>query len=189
MLDQSLGGGFANPPVEAAQAFRAALSAMARPGRIETLSGARAPAPVSPAAAALVLMLCDGETPLFLAPGHDGQDIRDWIAFHTGAPIVAAQDAQFALGGWDALAPLSRFAVGTSEYPDRSATLIVELERLSATGARLTGPGIRDEAFLDVPEAAAFQANHRLFPLGWDTYFTAADQLAALPRSTQLETI
>ena len=187
MPDQALAGGFGNPAVGAARAFRAALSALARPGRIETVAGAAAPAPISPAAAALLLTLCDGETPLYLAPGHDGQAVRDWIAFHIGAPLVAPEAAQFALGGWQALQPVGRFAVGTPEYPDRSATLIVELDRLAPEGARLSGPGIKAAAYLSLPEVAAFRANRALFPLGCDFYFTAADRLAGLPRSTHVE--
>jgi len=128
-----------------------------------------------------------GETPLHLAPGHDSAEIRDWVAFHTGAPVVEADRAMFALGTWPALAPRDRFAIGTPDYPDRSATLIVEVERLAATGPRLTGPGIEAEARLALPEITAFRANRALFPLGLDFFFTAGDRLAALPRSTTVE--
>ena len=105
MLDDAVTGGFQSPAIDAAQAFRAAMNAIARPGRIETLKIARAPAPVSPAAAALLLTLCDRETPLFLASGHDTDEIKAWVAFHIGAPIVGRTSAQFALGNWEALAP------------------------------------------------------------------------------------
>jgi alpha-D-ribose 1-methylphosphonate 5-triphosphate synthase subunit PhnH len=89
----------------------------------------------------------------------------------------------FAVGTWAALAPLSAFPVGTSEYPDRSTTLIVEQNELTA-GALLTGPGIKDTAGLNLPETAAFQTNRAMFPLGLDFVFTCGNQLAALPRST-----
>ena len=187
MQTAALTGAFAEPPVEAAQGFRAALGAMARPGKIETVHGATAPAPVSPAAAVLLLTLCDRETPIYLAPGHDGADIRDWIAFHTGAPIVAPGKAQFALGRWPALQPLAAYRLGTADYPDRSATLIVELDTLTAEGARLTGPGIETGSVLSLPETAAFRANRALFPLGFDCFFTCGQRLAALPRSTIVE--
>ncbi|MGR1582821.1 phosphonate C-P lyase system protein PhnH [Thalassobius sp. S69A] len=187
MLDKSLQGGFAQPAVQSAAAFRAALNVLARPGRIAELHGAQAPAPVSPAAAALLLTLCDAETPVFLAPGHDGAEVRDWVAFHIGAPIVAASQAQFALGTWAALTPLSAYPVGDAEYPDRSATLIVELDALSNSGPRLTGPGIQSHARLSLPETAAFRANRQLFPLGLDFYFAAGHRLAGLPRSTLVE--
>ncbi len=187
MLDTALTGGFDNAPVESARAFRAALSAMARPGKIEEVAGATAPAPVSPAAAALLLTLCDRETPLHLAPGHDGQAVRDWVAFHIGAPLVGPDQAMFALGRWQALGDLARFPMGTPDYPDRSTTLIVELDALAQTGARLTGPGIETEARFALPDIAPFRANHAAYPLGLDFYFTAGARLAALPRSTNVE--
>jgi alpha-D-ribose 1-methylphosphonate 5-triphosphate synthase subunit PhnH len=187
MRDDVLSGGFADTPVEAARAFRAALEAMARPGSIHRVEGARAPAPVSEAAAVLLLTLCDRETPLYLAPGHDVAPVRDWVAFHIGAPLVGASEAMFALGGWQALAPLDAYRIGTPDYPDRAVTLIAELGNLAPEGARLSGPGIRETARLSLPEVAAFQRNHRLFPLGWDAFFTCGDRLAALPRTSVVE--
>lgn len=187
MPDDALTGGFDNAPVRSARAFRAALSTLARPGRIETLEGGRAPAPVSTAAATLLLTLCDAETPLHLAGAHDTEAVRAWVAFHIGAPLVGPTHAQFALGRWEALAPLDRFRLGTAEYPDRSATLIVESDALAPEGARLTGPGIETEAHLSLPEVAAFRDNRALFPLGLDFYFTAGNRVAGLPRTTHVE--
>jgi Uncharacterized enzyme of phosphonate metabolism len=45
MQIQTLDGGFATPPVDAAHAFRAIMTAMAQPGTIVTLAGAVPPAP------------------------------------------------------------------------------------------------------------------------------------------------
>lgn len=182
-----LEGGFSDAPVEAARAFRAAMRAMARPGTIETLDTARPPAPVSSAAGTLLLTLCDHETGLYLAGGHDTPELREWIAFHTGAPIVPPGRAQFALGTWGALLPLSQYSLGTSEYPDRSATLIVEMDALEASGTALTGPGIRDRAALSLPDPDAMRANAACFPLGIDFFLTCGGRVAALPRSTRLE--
>ena len=103
------------------------------------------------------------------------------------APVVAAERAQFALGDWDALMPLSQYAVGTPEYPDRSATLIVEMERLEAKGTGLRGPGIKERAELSLPDADAMRSNARRFPLGVDFFLTCGNRVAALPRSTRLE--
>ena len=44
-----------------------------------------------------------------------------------------------------------------------------------------------DLARLNLPDTAAFRANRALFPLGLDFCFTAAERLAALPRSTKVE--
>ena len=180
-----LEGGFSDPAPQAATAFRAIMSAMARPGRIETITGATPPAPLSPAAGAVLLTLCDADTPVHLAGDADCAAVRDWIRFHLGAPLTSPEEAMFAVGRWDAL-PKGAFAIGTSEYPDRSATLIVETDQLSPDGATLRGPGIRDTAMLSLPETDAFRANRALFPLGLDFVFTCGDRLAALPRSTEV---
>jgi alpha-D-ribose 1-methylphosphonate 5-triphosphate synthase subunit PhnH len=185
MNDAVMTGGFADPSIQSAQAFRAAMMAMARPGDILTVAGAQAPAGVSVAASVLLLVLCDPQTPVWLAASHDSDELRRWIAFHTGAPVVDQRgDAVFALGVWDNLVPLRDYRIGTVEYPDRSATLIVEMGALRAEGAVLRGPGIVDAAGLNLPEVAAFRANRALFPLGLDFFFTCGDRLAALPRST-----
>ncbi len=189
MTPDALLGGFTAAPVQSAHAFRTSLEAMARPGTLHKLTGATPPAPLSVAAGVLVLTLCDGTTPVHLAGAHDCTALRDWITFHTGAPLVAAEAAVFAIGAWDALQPVSRFAVGQPDYPDRSATLIVEMPALSSSGARLTGPGIKGMAHLSLPETWAFKANRALFPLGFDCFFTAGAQVAGLPRSTMVEDI
>ena len=183
----ALQGGFADAAVQSAHAFRASLEAMARPGSVQTVAGATPPAPLSAAAGALLLTLCDGTTPVHLAGAHDCAAVRDWITFHCGAPMVCAEDASFALGSWAALQPVSRFAIGLPDYPDRAATLIVEVNQLEPQGARLTGPGIAAEARLSLPETAAFRANRALFPLGFDCFFTCDNRVAGLPRSTIVE--
>lgn len=185
MQAHGLDGGFPDPPIDASFAFRAVMNAMARPGQIVTIEGARPPAPLSVAAGAVLLTLCDPETPVFLGQRHNTAAVRAWITFHTGAPFVAADQAMFALGDWLDL-PRDRFSVGTAQYPDRSATLIVESTDLSNAGSVLSGPGIADQVHFALPETAAFQANARLFPLGLDFIFTSGGRLAALPRTTRV---
>ncbi|MEM7505935.1 MAG: phosphonate C-P lyase system protein PhnH [Pseudomonadota bacterium] len=185
MMAASLEGGFADTPIDAAHAFRAIMTALARPGQIERVVGARPPAPLSAAAGAVLLTLCGPETPVFLAPSHDNQAVRGWIGFYTGAPISEPVLAEFAVGEWADL-PLERFRAGTPDYPDRSATLIVEMEALAAEGVVLTGPGIESEARLSLPDRAAFQANAANYPLGLDFFFTCGDRIAGLPRSTRV---
>jgi alpha-D-ribose 1-methylphosphonate 5-triphosphate synthase subunit PhnH len=184
---ETLGGGFDDAPIQSSRAFRAALDAMARPGRIHEIGGAAPPAPLSVAAGTLLLTLADGTTPVHLAGHADCDAVRGWITFHTGAPLVPAEAAVFALGRWADLAPQGRFAIGTPEYTDRAATLIVEVPVLKAEGPALTGPGIRTRARLTLPDPEAFRANHALFPLGFDAFLTCGNRLAGLPRSTRVE--
>jgi len=192
MTPEALLGGFIDAPVQSAHAFRAGLEALARPGTLHSLTGATPPAPLSVAAGVLILTLCDGTTPVHLAGHHDSDAIRDWITFHVGAPLVTAEKAMFAIGTWAAMQPVGRFAIGQPDYPDRSATLIVEMPALAPSGPhrsgpRLSGPGIKGEARLALPETAAFVRNRALFPLGFDCFFTAGALVAGLPRSTNVE--
>lgn len=179
-------GGFDNAPVQSSHAFRAAMTVMARPGEIRTLAGAQPPAPLSVAAGTLLLTLCDPDTKVCLAGELDTDAVRQWLTFHTGAPFTDAAQADFVVGTWQALLPIGQYRIGTAEYPDRSATLIVECDGLSAQGAQLSGPGIRDTARLSLPDIPALQANAALYPLGCDFFFTSGATVAALPRSTQI---
>ncbi|MEM9973457.1 MAG: phosphonate C-P lyase system protein PhnH [Pseudomonadota bacterium] len=186
MQAETLEGGFADPPREAAYAFRGLMRAMARPGTIETLAGAAPPAPLSPAAGTALLTLCDPDTPLYLAGAFDTPDIRAWVAFHTGAPLTGPAHCAFALGSWEDVLPLDPYPIGTPEYPDRSATLIIECEALAQSGATLSGPGIRDTATLALPDTELFRRNTARFPLGLDFLFTAGREIAAMPRTTRI---
>lgn len=185
MQSDVLSGGFANAPIDAANAFRSVMTALANPGRICNVSGAQPPKPLSIAAGVFVLTLCDPDTPVYLGKQHDTPALRDWITFHTGAPIVSAGRAMFGIGHWCDL-PVSEFNLGTSEYPDRSSTLIVEVSELENRGATLQGPGIKDVMQLSLPELPAFQANAAHFPLGLDFIFTCQDRFAGLPRTTRV---
>lgn len=186
MQAEVLSGGFENPAIQSAHAFRSVMEAMARPGTRHDVNGAEPPAPLSKAAGCVLLTLCDSDTPVYLAGGADSEDVRAWLAFHTGAPLTGPSHCMFAVGTWEALAPLSSYQTGTSEYPDRSATLIVECTELVASGATLRGPGIKLQAAMSLPDIEAFQRNRALFPLGLDFILTSRGQLAALPRSTQV---
>lgn len=186
---QAMTGGFDSAPEQAARAFRAALDALSRPGMIVTVTGATPPAPMSVAAGVLMLTLADPTTPVHLAGAWDCDALRGWITFHCGAPLVGPAEATFAVGDWAALLPVERFSIGRADYPDRAATLIVEMAALANAGPRLTGPGIAETAHLTLPEVAAFQDNRALFPLGFDTFLTCGDRLAGLPRSTRVEAV
>ena len=180
-------GGFADPAVASAHGFRAAMDVMARPGTRREITGGMAPEGLSPAAASLILTLCDPETGIYLAPDVDSEALRGWITFHTGAPLVSADKADFAVGGWEALMPMDQYRIGTTEYPDRSATLVVELAEFAAPNATLTGPGIKDTARMYLPDLALLLRNAMLYPLGVDLFFTSGSEVAALPRSTQIQ--
>ena len=206
----ALAGGFADPVFDAQRVFRAALDALSRPGRIVLLAPhAAPPAPLTPTAAALILALADADTPVFLdAALAASPAVRAYLRFHAGAPLVdAPNEAAFAvIAEPAAMPPLSAFAVGTPDYPDRSATLILQVADLSppaagagpagsdrapAAGLVLAGPGIADvvrlaAAPLPADFAAAWAANRALHPCGVDLLLAGPAAVAGLPRSTRL---
>ncbi|MDO8876850.1 MAG: phosphonate C-P lyase system protein PhnH [Pseudolabrys sp.] len=175
-------------------AFRALMDAMARPGEVNILEGTGAPAPMAPATAALVRSLADYETPIWLdATFAAAPAVTEWIRFHTGAPIVTAPgDAAFALiADPRALPDFTAFAQGSEEYPDRSTTAIIQIERFAGPALVLKGPGIKTIlAFAAEPLPDDFSRrlrdNRELFPRGIDLVFVAGRQIAALPRSVRV---
>ena len=187
--------GFQDPPLDAQRTFRRVLEAMARPGRIVELEGAAAVAPLGEAALAIALTLLDHETPLYLDPTTRQPTLEQHLRFHCGCPLVdEPHRAMFAiLAEASALLPLERFDPGSDEYPDHGATVIVQVAGLTADeGLTLAGPGIRDTAQLSIRGAPdnlplALAANHARFPRGVDLLFCCGRQLAALPRSIQVE--
>jgi alpha-D-ribose 1-methylphosphonate 5-triphosphate synthase subunit PhnH len=179
--------GFQEPSLDSAQSFRAIMNALARPGMIQTVSSLEGPAPLCPAMVATVLTLIDHTTSVYLDPSWDSPALRQWLAFHTGASLVAAEDADFALGTLQGLGDLTRFPKGIDAYPDRGCTLVVQQAELANSGARLTGPGIQTEEFINVPNHADWSQVRGPYPLGLDVFFVAADQIIGLPRSIQVE--
>ena len=83
MAQAALAGGFTDAPRDAAHAFRAIMTAMARPGVILDIEGAAPPEGLSPAAGAVLLTLCDPDTPVWLAPTLLGRRLksRGWLRF------------------------------------------------------------------------------------------------------------
>jgi alpha-D-ribose 1-methylphosphonate 5-triphosphate synthase subunit PhnH len=187
---------FADPVHANQAAFRAVMDAFARPGTIHPLPAELAPpAPLSVGAAAVALALLDYETPVWLDPRLSVEKhIADWLRFHTGAPLVAEPvRAAFAFIDDAAGMPLfEAFALGSDDYPDRSATLVIRVDRFGAgTPFRLSGPGIAGEReFSYLPRPADFSsrlaANRALFPRGVDLLFVAGGEVAVIPRSTHL---
>jgi alpha-D-ribose 1-methylphosphonate 5-triphosphate synthase subunit PhnH len=191
----ALAPSFRNAVRDSQSVFRLAMQAMASPGKILTLESQLAPpAPLLTPAAALLLTLSDYETPVWLDPLlADSAAVAAFLRFHTGVRVVVSPaDAAFAvIADAERMPELATFAQGTPEYPDRSATLIVQVETLVTRGWKLEGPGIRDWAPLSAAPlpadfAAQLRANRSTFPCGVDIYLATRNALAALPRSVCL---
>jgi len=172
------------------------MDAMARPGAVQRIvPTAGTPDMMMRGTAAIALTLFDHDTPLWLdARMSESSDVVKWLKFHTGAPVI--QDsaiASFALvsdGG--VLPPFERFALGTSEYPDRSTTVILQVDSLDAGRSfELRGPGIDGISILQASIKPfdlfeRLRVNDALFPRGIDLVLVADDAVVAIPRTTRV---
>jgi alpha-D-ribose 1-methylphosphonate 5-triphosphate synthase subunit PhnH len=191
-----LPAGFADKVLSAQSVFRSVMDAMARPGSIQRIaSAAGAPAAMMRGTAAIALTLFDHDTPIWLdAQMSATPDVAKWLKFHTSAPVIADSSiASFALvGDPEYLPSFDRFAFGSNEYPDRSTTLILQVESLTdGRAVELEGPGIDGTAALrasirprDLFERLTINAT--LFPRGIDVVLVHDDAIVAIPRTTRL---
>lgn len=182
--------GFADPVAGAQGCFRAVLAAMATPGSVHRAGeGLSPPAPLGRAMAGVLLSLVDGDTTLALEG--DCAMARDWLVFHSGAPVVdASADAAFVAAY--TLPDLAALRTGSDEAPEDAATLLLEVagfgegQKLLLSGPGLKAPAEFQVAGLPADFVAAWARNHALFPRGVDIILCAGAQLAALPRSLRI---
>lgn len=193
--NEAFAGAFDAPVFQSQSVFRTLMDCMARPGTIGTLAaGVEPPQPLGAAAGALALTLCDHDTAVYLTPGLAKSAVPQWLVFHTGATVTDdRQTGRFVFIEKGASLPgFSLFAQGTQEYPDRSATLVVEADALE--GGRtlvLSGPGIDGERTI-APDGlpgmfpALWSENRQCFPRGIDLILVANDRVMCLPRTTTI---
>lgn len=195
----TLGAGFSSEALGSQGVFRAVLQALSQPGSpVAVAHDAEVPAAGHAASAAVLLALLDSECTLWLSPTLAASQAGTWLRFHTGCVLVdAPARARFAwVGAGDAMPDLASLQGGSDEYPDQSATCVVDVQVLAPAVAgagawRLTGPGIPSVQHLRVaglPEDFGRQwaANHGAFPRGVDLVLATATHIAGLPRTTRI---
>ena len=192
--------GFADPVQHAQQSFRLILEAMSRPGSLTELTcPLEPPQPFGPATAATALTLFDSDTRVWLDPAAHSEEAAAFLRFHCGCPLTDTPgEADFAVClAWPE--DFGNFAQGEPEYPDRSTTLIVQVDSLDKVdslngedGLVLSGPGIAERERLRVsplpPDfTARWSRNRAGFPLGVDLILTADRTFCGLPRSLTVQ--
>jgi alpha-D-ribose 1-methylphosphonate 5-triphosphate synthase subunit PhnH len=191
-----LPAGLYDKVLSAQSTFRSVMNAMANPGSVQQVTVAvSAPPPLMCGSAAVALTLFDHDTPIWL----DGKmsehpEVSNWLKFHSGAPVVTTPSfSSFALiSDGCALPDLDSFSFGTIEYPDRSTTIILQVESLTqGCPYELRGPGINGASVLratiepkDLFDRLAVNAG--LFPRGLDVVLVAGKEIVAIPRTTRL---
>ena len=188
--------GFISPVRDAQQVFRAVLQALARPTTAQPVTvDLLPPEPLGATIGAVILTLCDEQTPLWLdSELRASPEACAWIVFHTGARIVDnAGDAAFVIASSPQAAPrLDDLARGTDEEPHRSATLLIDaccapgIGALHATGPGIPGIAAWNGAGLPNDFLVQWEQNHSIFPRGADIILAAENTVMGLPRTTAL---
>ena len=195
---QSIPAGFARPVFESQGTFRAILEAMSRPGSLVALPvQAEGPRGWSGGMASVVLTLCDMDTPVWLDPEAASDDAMRFLRFHCACPLTGLpKRAAFAVVmNHAAMPPLGAFALGSAEYPETSATVLLATDfdvdatrTISVTGPGVDGQGRLPLAWLPERFVDAWGENAGLFPRGVDVILIGFSHIVGLPRTLRMET-
>ncbi len=185
---------YSNDSVSSAHAFRKILDCMAKPGHVIKLDGiVDAPAPLHATTATIAQTLFDFQSSVWLGSQFALTAVEQHLKFYSGVPLVSdPKSAAFAVvSGQGGMPRLSDFAQGTHEYPDRSTTVIIQVDEFSKQDVMLSGPGLKHSVALGAkPLGAGFWremiANHQQYPLGVDVIFASPTAMACCPRSTKI---
>ena len=180
--------------MNSARIFRVILDAMARPGAVFKLDeNSNASSALFSNTNAVIRTLSDFQSPLWLSPTLNTDTIIRHIKFQTGAPVVGAPaEAAFAiLTAQEAPGEVGKFNTGTHEYPDRSTTLLIQVDGFNHTDVELAGPGLKVPIGFGVSNLSKtfwteMMVNHALYPLGVDVIFISTQGIACCPRSTRI---
>ncbi len=150
----------------------------------------------------LAMMLVDAEVTFYIASS-DARADATVISQLTYARVATSEEAGYlflARSGNASIASLIEAArIGSLTDPHLGATIIVEVSSLEALVSEhpgcivLSGPGVREIAYLAIPEIDWVEPRRRQneeYPLGVDLMLvTPAGQLASIPRTTRLEVL
>ncbi len=190
-----ISGGFEDPVQDSQRCFRQMLRALSSPGSIVEC-GVKPPPPAGlcSASTALLLALLDSDCAVWISPGAGSSGLADFFRFHTGCTSASSMAvANFALIRNELELPrLANFNWGSDEYPDRSVSLILQVEHLREGGPwQLTGPGIersRSVCAGNLPLwfIGDWASLHASFPRGFEVFLCADNKIMALSRTTRL---
>ncbi len=196
-MPQSIPAGFARPVFESQGTFRAILDAMSRPGRVVPLPvQAEGPKGWSGGMASVVLTLCDMDTTVWLDALAGSDTALRFLRFHCACPLTdTPAKASFAVVMNNALMPsLDSFSLGSSEYPEKSTTVLLatDFDDVMGESVSVMGPGIDGQerlplSWLPPGFVADWRGNGRHFPRGVDLILVGRAHVVGMPRTLKME--
>ncbi len=189
-----------DPVFDAQVHFRLIMDSMARPGKLNTLTGVpiAPPTELNPASALIGLALLNADVTFFVSANPD--QIADYFQTNTATNPAQANNADFLfLHGTDSPAALEQAKVGTLSYPDTNAFAIIDVDMLStepqpnALSLTVRGPGVDGQKTVFVTGLSSLLIStlrelNAEYPLGIDTILTdQTSQICCLPRSVNCE--
>lgn len=185
-----------DPVLRHTAVFRRLLQVSSRPGNVVSLADLIRPdqliKTLNPLIELITLTLCDVETSFCFS---SNQTAAHQLAQLSASHLVSPEQADLIviLLGDDPLPLIETAKTGDLISPDRSASLLIEVEKLSADqDYALSGPGIKDITHmgitgLDRAWVQAFTDKNSEFPCGIDLFLI--DQyanLSAIMRTTKV---
>jgi alpha-D-ribose 1-methylphosphonate 5-triphosphate synthase subunit PhnH len=179
--------------------FRSLLDVMSHPGTLKPVMSPPLlpPEGFSPHTAAIAFTLLDEAVTFGMIPRNEAWE--RYMQLNTGAHGEEVCQADYLiLQGAEVWHEVERFCRGSLTSPEKSSTLIVNVETLTETGCGerelvLRGPGIEEVAYvgltgLHLQNIQAIRELNTEFPLGVDVILVdAKGMVCALPRSVRIE--
>lgn len=180
--------------------FRMILDAMAKPGVIKIIDGIKINPPMgihhSSILIGFALFNADAS---FCSLQLNQKEITDYLVLNTGGLSILKNAADFIfINGLQSSELLSSIKIGTLEYPENGATVIIDVENISDCfregykGLKLSGPGIADEHHVFVnglnDTIISFRSEiNSEYPLGVDLILTDEHhKMVCIPRTSKI---
>ncbi len=177
--------------------FRLLMDAMSRPGKICKLehNAIAPPAGMHVGTALIGFSLLNADVCFY----HKGA-ASDYLKFNTSSELVAPSQADFIfMKGTDAPEILEDAKIGTDNYPETNASIVIEVLEITSTKHNdilvlsLSGPGIpgiKEVSIRGIHEdlLRVIQAKNEEFPLGIDIVLVdTSGHICCLPRTCKFE--
>jgi len=176
--------------------FRTILDSMARPGKVNNIGEIKiqSPANLHPASALVAFALLNRDVAFYVR--NNKEEISEYFVVNTNSKPTTISNADFVfIAGTDDDQILLETNIGVLEYPEKSATIIIDVDHIydvpkdQTHEIILQGPGVDGEKRVYVSNISsnilqALKEQNSEYPLGVDVILTDGEgNIMCIPRS------